>query len=263
MLVRYSDPSKNGNIEWGNATDWTSVGDFTTNFQLSLNQLNDTFVNEHWTGIGEIIEGPDENNSLGAYIDFTIAPSYFLAQYLACQINSIKLTVQEINPASAENDRSFKDLILNRYIASGSQYTDYLAKTGESDVILPGESASLDDGQETLVPVEDIITLNITPAGIHFRVILDKGSETDASGLTGIGYPTLTKYPKAASTTPLGNAFCYISVSQLSISFNRTDLSGSPEDEPKPFNGKYLEYVWDSRQGWQSAMTEDLLDGAS
>lgn len=253
MLVRYSDPSKNGNIEWGNATDWTSVGDFTTNFQLSLNQLNDTFVNEHWTGIGEIVETEDVEG-YSAHIDFTIAPSYFLAQYLTCQINSIELTVQEINPQSGK-DRSFSNLILKRAQSEGT-YTDYLILTGQdNDVTIDG--TQLTYGQETIIPVEEVITLNITPAGIHFQLRLDKNN------LTGIGRANVTSYPHSASdATAIGNAFCYISVSQLGVSFNRTDLSGSSQDEPKPFNGKYLEYIWDSRRGWQSAMTEDLLDNA-
>lgn len=143
LLVKYSDPNKNtGNISWNDEQGWTSIGDFTTNFQLGVNEH---FLDDHWTGIGEIVENPDIDGVL-AHIDFTIAPSYYLAHYLNCEINTITLTIKEINPINAQQDRSFSNLILNRYRSpSTGLFTNNLEITKGQDEVL---------GQETTVQSE-------------------------------------------------------------------------------------------------------------
>lgn len=219
--------------------DWISIGNVTTNFQIGPDE---NIEQAFWSGVGKVTETLDsDNSSISGKLNFTIAPSYYLAKNTSCKINTIKLSIQQINAEGTP--LKFYNLDLSRQPAGEQPEQE---NQEETQVV--------EETQEEKLIDKIVSEIYITQTGITFTIDLDEIPDEYKTS------PNYMIYPVSPASRSAKDWFCYIYIENLNITLNRTDLSGSDTDTPrKLIMQEYLEYDWDSRDGWNAAFTDDLL----
>ena len=219
--------------------DWISIGNVTTNFQIGPDE---NIEQAFWSGVGKVTETLDsDNSSISGKLHFTIAPSYYLAKNTSCKINTIKLSIQQINAEGTPF--KFYNLDLSRQ-----------PEKEKPEQENQGETQEVEETQEEKLIDKIVSEIYITQTGITFTIDLNELPDEYKTS------PNYMIYPVSTASRSAKDWFCYIYIENLNITLNRTDLSGSDTDTPrKLIMQEYLEYDWDSRDGWNAAFTEDLL----
>ena len=248
ILVKYSDPQKQGSIQYDRENGWSAIGNLTTNFQLGIGD-NNPFYNASWTGIGEVVEFEEDSQNIGATLNFCINPSYYLSQYLQTQINSITISMQPITINAIDNNqiRKLSNLKIQRFFdQTNNVYSDY------------AQYIENDEKQSSSINMDNLITMNVTPLGMNFKLFLNKNNfQTLNYSFDNNNNGEYDFYPRIKGNTNTIQYFCNISITNLDINFK---LDQFPDNGERKLFGQYYQYDWDSRDGWNAAMTQELFD---
>ena len=102
LLVKYADPTQQGNIRWNNEDGWSDIGTILTNLEYGSN----TVTQQKWVGVGQLLDHGTGNHKT---LHFTIP----LTQLIKSEYNNITVTGGILNADNGVSDNKVANLSLS------------------------------------------------------------------------------------------------------------------------------------------------------